>query len=56
MNKKIIFWSLLGFISLLSCEKDETRVVISENITAPSIIAPADNYSKVISKADSIST
>jgi starch-binding outer membrane protein SusE/F len=56
MNKKIIFWSLLGLASLYSCEKDEDRAVISENIKAPSITFPENGYTKVISQADTSNT
>jgi len=53
MKKSLIIYSLLGLTFLLSCEKDETRVVIKENITAPAITYPSDNYTKIISPADS---
>lgn len=56
MNKKFIFWSLLGLLFLNSCEKDEDRAVISENIKAPSITSPENGYTKVISKTDTSST
>ncbi|NOY94872.1 MAG: SusF/SusE family outer membrane protein [Chlorobi bacterium] len=49
----IILITIIGLISLFSCEKDETRAILKEVITPPSITSPSDGTSMVLSLADS---
>jgi len=53
--KRIAFYifPLLGLLALASCEKDETRAVLSENPTGPAITSPSSGTSKVLTNADS---
>jgi len=54
MKRKLFFPIILtGLVLLASCEKDETKVYISENPTVPSIKNPASGASVVLTNADS---
>lgn len=54
MKRKLFFpFILTGLVLLASCEKDETKVIMSENPTAPSITGPSSGASIVLTNADS---
>lgn len=52
MKKINIFLPFLCIIALFSCEKDEVRAIIDEDVSPPSLISPTNNYTKVIEEQD----
>lgn len=52
MKNIFIFFTLFSMIALFSCEKDEVRAIIDEDVPPPSMISPGNNYAKVIEEQD----
>jgi starch-binding outer membrane protein SusE/F len=51
-----IYLVVIGFFSLLSCEKDENRAILSDSPKAPELISPSDGTTKALTLADSANT
>lgn len=52
MKNFIIFLQLFCVMSFFSCEKDEVRAIIDEDVPPPTLVSPTHNYTKVIEEQD----
>jgi hypothetical protein len=54
MRKILSFIAILGLLSLISCSKDELKVEVSANPTAPSFVSPTSGYNIVVNSTDTL--
>lgn len=52
MKKIIIFLQLFCVMSFFSCEKDEEKAIINEDVSPPILISPTNFYTKLIEEQD----
>jgi hypothetical protein len=54
MRKILSFIAILGLLSLVSCNKDELKVEVSANPTAPGFVSPTSGYNIVVNSTDTL--
>jgi len=54
MRKILSFIAILGLLSLVSCNKDEVKLQVSANPTAPGFISPTAGYNVVVNSTDTL--